>query len=719
MAIKEIRLLPPLAVARLGSSPEPLENYELRIVDTVSPRAIVPSETLLLDDEGNLSVRKSTGPVQFRDSEGLIKPVSPFFELWAQTDGSSDWVPLTKHLLAENGLQPDAVQWSAHVGNIKVYRRTNDPNDRMEAMAGPFHDHVRHPLLAGCRNFLEGESVPLGHLQYAKPDDDQPGIRIRFTPAHGKVYGSSSDVADPNVVRPVYDSTKGKWSGYREPDTPGNDYAGRRLTNPAEIFAGYDENNFHISYGYIDDECDGLIEAALTVNGAELRAFARVAAGPPTFAPDSKPVRTVADELEQVLEGPDVVASGEEIEAVRDLVRRALETVRLMNTGQLNEAGQTRGVGMARMDLLDVNRKSEPIFDPQVAESLAIRTRHERVLLTLESGSLAWFARILREYDKVGDLTDEGRRKMPGMMRNADGRHLALTRRQVNKVKAVADYIVKMGAKPAAGPSTTDGANIKPLNLSAQLEYRAQGNPPNSRPDTAISNAFPGLEMDIRNVWKRILEGIVLHESLNFVLDVERDELKPLKGMFIMKIAGVDVTAPVVGPNAHGITGPLKDSFGNPRMALEWSNALADIVQKYTGKSVACTFQSLDGKQQLDHELTVRPFFEPDSALIARDIAEPGALTQSLCAPWQNDYRECACFYWAANRPDYVNVEPRADGSSSGQNWMQKDRTATTPRVYINDDWLDDRLLSHTDLVRDWEHALRFIIANEDEPPVA
>jgi hypothetical protein len=49
---------------------------------------------------------------------------------------------------------------------------------------------------------------------------------------------------------------------------------------------------------------------------------------------------------------------------------------------------------------------------------------------------------------------------------------------------------------------------------------------------------------------------------------------------------------------------------------------------------------------------------------------------------------------------------------------MQKNRTATTPPVYINDDWLDDRLLSHTDLVRDWEHALRFIIANEDEPPV-
>jgi hypothetical protein len=66
-----------------------------------------------------------------------------------------------------------------------------------------------------------------------------------------------------------------------------------------------------------------------------------------------------------------------------------------------------------------------------------------------------------------------------------------------------------------------------------------------------------------------------------------------------------------------------------------------------------------------------------------------------------------------------VNVEPRADGTSAGHNWMQKDRTANTPKVYINDDWLDDRLYSHTDLVRNWEMVLRFIIANQDEPPIA
>lgn len=715
MAINEIRLLPPLALARLGSSPEPLENYELTTPDVVGPRVIVPAESLRLDADGNITAVRSSGPVRFRDASYLIKPVAPFFELFARVDGAPDWVPVTEELLAAHGLTIADVKWSAHVGNIKLHRRTGDPNDKIEATAGPFGDHQVHALSGECKNFLDGESVPLGHVQLARPNAEYPGLRLRFTPAHGKVYGTKTDTFDPNIVKAVYDPNKGSWKGYMEPSSPPNTFAGRSLTNPAQIFAGYDKDDNHISYGYVDDECDGYVEARIEAGGVTLSTFARVAAGPPTFAPDSKPIRTVADELEQALSGPEIPAGEDEIEAARDIVRRALETVRLMNTGQLNKGGTTRGVGMARMDILDVGRESEPIFDPSVAESLAIRARHERVLLALESGSLVWFARILREHDKVGDLTDEGRRRMPGMMRNADGRHLALTRRQVQKVRAAADAILKRSEISEQTPA--QAPKVVPLNVSAQLAFRAQGNPPNSQPDTAISNAYPGLEMDFRNVWKRLLTGIVLHESLNFVVGTEEERLSPLQGMFVLSIAGIEVTAPVVGPNAQGIVGPLPDAYGNERMALEWSNALADVVHQHQGEKVHCVFQSIDGKQRLEEDLVVRHFFESGSALIAKDLVAPGDLTQSLCAPWQNDYRECACFYWAANRPDYVNVEPRADGSSTGNNWMQKDRTATTPKVYINDDWQDTRLLSHTDLVSNWEEALRFIIGNQDEPP--
>lgn len=719
MGIKGIRIFPPLAVARLGSSPVPLENYKLEIPDAVSSRKIVPASTFLVDEAGNLTETLSEGSVSFRDGAGLIHPVAPFFEVWAQFDGSEEWIHLTKQHLADQGINADAVSWNVHVGNHKIYRRTSDPDDQIDAVTGEFSDHQRHELLGESKHFIPNEKLPLGHVQYVKPSDRHPEIRLRFTPAHGKVYGSADDPHDPYVVKPLY---VGKWRGYTEPDTPKNDYDGRRLTNPAQIYAGYDTpdpstpgGSLHVSYGYVDDECDGIVEVKLKIGESTFTAHARVAAGPPTFAPDSKPIRTVADELEQALLGPTAEAAAEEIETVKDIVRRALETVRLMNTAQMNKASvKTRGVGMARMDSMDYARKSEPIFDPEVADSLAIRTRHERVLLALESGSLAWFARVLREYEEVGNLTDEGRRKMPGMMRNADGRHLALTRRQVSKVKAMAEYIAANGAAEPA-----KRAAIKPINLTAQLTHSAKGNPPNSQPDSAISNAYPGLEMDFRNIWRKVLEGIILHESLNFVLDVERAELEALKGMLLLRVAAINVTAPVIGPNTDGIVGPLKDTtFSEARMSLEWSNALATLIHEHTDQEVDCDFESLDHKQQRTVKLKVRRFFDEGTAVISKDIAEPGALTQSLCAPWQNDYRECACFYWAANRPDFVNVEVGSNGAAAGNNWMQRDRTINTPKVYINDDWVDERLYKHTELVKDWEKLLRFIIANQDEPPI-
>jgi hypothetical protein len=274
--------------------------------------------------------------------------------------------------------------------------------------------------------------------------------------------------------------------------------------------------------------------------------------------------------------------------------------------------------------------------------------------------------------------------------------------------------------------------SIEAKNLSAQLQYRAAGNPPSTLPDTAISNAFPGLEMDFRNVWKLILVGIELHESSNFVVAVDQDappEAQELaKGYKLLRVEGVEVTAPVSGPLADGGTEivPLPDMFGDTRMPLEWSNALAEVVHKHSGKPVSCVFESLeDAKKTVELSLTVRPFFDEAEvegerirrAVIARDIAPPGALTQSLCSPWQNDYRECACFYWAATRPDYVNVEARPDGTSAGNNWMQKDRTENTPKLYMVDDWMDLNLVSYTDLFRHWEKSLRFITGGEDEPP--
>lgn len=125
-----------------------------------------------------------------------------------------------------------------------------------------------------------------------------------------------------------------------------------------------------------------------------------------------------------------------------EVLRRALETVRLMNTEVMNgntvdgrvDAAST----MSRQDAADTGRTFEPIMAPSLVDTAAVLALHQNVLTALRSGTAPWFADVLRRHDEVGDLTAKGRRKMPALMRGADGRSLALTRRQVDLVREAA-----------------------------------------------------------------------------------------------------------------------------------------------------------------------------------------------------------------------------------------------------------------------------------------
>jgi hypothetical protein len=272
---------------------------------------------------------------------------------------------------------------------------------------------------------------------------------------------------------------------------------------------------------------------------------------------------------------------------------------------------------------------------------------------------------------------------------------------------------------------------IDPKNLTAQMQYRAAGNPPSSRPDAAISNSYPGLEMDLRNIWTRLFEGIELHEGSNFVVAVDADappEVKMLAEGYLLISAGPQaITVEVTGPEVPGGPDVPLSHDGQTRTPLEWSNVLASIVRDYTGKPVDCVFQSIDGTRNVTVPLVVRSLFdaievagEPiERPVIARDLVPPGLLTQSLCAPWQYDYRYCACFYWAATRPDYVNVQPTADGTSTGNNWLERNRTPHSQRVYIVDEFTNPLLVSIPELIVGWERLLRFVVSGIDEPPIA
>jgi hypothetical protein len=747
MTIRALRILPPLAIARLGSSPETLENYNVEVVerDPLAFRRIVGANTFVIDrDSGN--IRRSYRPdsVRFKDASGRVKPVAPFLEAWADVDG--ELVPLTLKLLAAEGFKLADVQWRAHVGNHKAYRRTNDAGDKIEAETDWFGDHTPQELRGRCQNFVTGRTLPFGDVQYLRPSKEFPEIRLRFTPAKGLVYGATARDPDPQVDAIVYDSSRGGWSGYADEDqTPST-----IITNPPDIYANpQDGANRVVSLGYLDDECDGIVEVRL----GTLSAFARIGAGPPDYAPDSFPVRTVADELEQALLGPDVGPDEVSQEWTEEILRRAFETVRLQNTTVLNGNPVFNGGAANSMSRQDTGwgRAEAPIMAPAIVDQLALRALHQSVFTALSSDTAAWFGQVLRDYDQVGDLTDAGRRRMPAMMRNADSLHLALTRRQVNAVRGsgnrkatAADAAAVTFTTPTA-PSEQAAPAVKPKNQTAQagapltvramdgsfapkriaagqvdeqLAYRAAGNPPGTLPTTAISNCFPGLEFDFRNVWKRMFEGIELHESDNLVVGTD-DAHNDLRYHRLLRIhipgkaAAQEVVVNVRGPDDSGTV----TTFAS--QAMEWTNVFAYVVGA-AGTKVVCDFTKDRADQPVDPtgaatvaiELTVRRFFEPNSAVIARGILDPGQLTQSLCSPWQNDYRECACYYWAASRPDYVNVEAGPMGTSIGENWMQV--RGSGQKRYQVDDFRSAGLFTYLDIFKKWETVLRFEIEGRD-----
>src|SRR5947209_2202598 len=60
-----------------------------------------------------------------------------------------------------------------------------------------------------------------------------------------------------------------------------------------------------------------------------------------------------------------------------------------------------------------------------------------------------------------------------------------------------------------ADPKTARVNKIFPRNLTARAGYLVPGNPVVTRPEDAVANCFPGLEVDIRNLDRRFFPGLV------------------------------------------------------------------------------------------------------------------------------------------------------------------------------------------------------------------
>ena len=802
MPITRIAILPPLAFARFGSHPEPVDSYTLETPkgedDPLGYRRIIPEPTFQISADGEITGEKTPKTITFKEN-GKVRPVAPFFELWAEFDNGR-FVHLEQNML-ENA----KLEWCVEVENRKVFRRTYNKDDIVKTEVEWFSDHAPHKLKGKCKNFIAGASIDFGEVRYIKPNNDYPHIRLRFKPAAGRIYGpvqSADDHLDEEFLEKrerVYKfpgqnakpKSKAKswvlWEHERQKEKE-HDID----TVPPDLFAiippapPWLKQEKAKSRGYFDDACDGFVRAKLTITGKPLLAKARIGVAPPHYAPDTLFVRNLLDDLEQAREGVEI--EGDSRERALEIVRRAFEAVRFMNVAVMN-GNPFRGRDGIDLDTMPAEeafgnqRPLRPVFSPPAADTRAIMALHQRVFAAVTSGSAAWFAKLLRQPEEVADLTDNGRRKMPALMCGADSNYLALTRRQIKAIEKIGPPKMVPPASKDVPPSSSEASpaskddslqgskqepgsplkqeppppppplqtidedklvQLRPVNKSAELLYKAKGNPISSHPITAIGNCCPGLEFDFRAVWRRLFVGITLVEHDNLVVDAD-PPFQLLLGRRLLKIGDYEVVAEIKGPKTSDPTDSIVvTTEDNPHgvICMEWSNSLARVLNPHkAGDKVTCIFsderwgprtalrKSPEGDpdetddseetenreyqvKTIERQLEIRNFFE-DGSVISEKLAEAGELTQGLCSPWQNDFRECSCYYWASSRPDYVNVTIGPDGTSRGDNWLQKKRTGD----YLPDDYQDSRLIVYDDLFKEWERILKFQVGGRDYKP--
>jgi hypothetical protein len=248
-------------------------------------------------------------------------------------------------------------------------------------------------------------------------------------------------------------------------------------------------------------------------------------------------------------------------------------------------------------------------------------------------------------------------------------------------------------------------AKFFPRNLTARADYLVRGNPMNTRPESGVDNCYPGLEFDQRNLDKAFFPGLVFEFHRDDGAILHRIVSGSLAGQMGLSDADLPLYLwAMMGRTAHDQSEqdpPAFFFFGLNGLEV-WRRVhdllpgrIAILIGPAPGFSAlpatAAVIRDMDrlrdsgesiiqrdegGRIQVAIFVSERARYVDESGVIDLDAYEPGELTRSLCAPWQYDFRDCGCFYWAASKPDLVTS---ADGQYSYLNFQRKDRTSSPP----------------------------------------
>ena len=365
--IQAIFIDPSIAIARLGGSSAPQDAY--RWVEAVNPRSdgntvIAPWWTLEVLSDGTVDPRMPVS-VRLRDGD-QIRPVAPFFEVWALTGepGSprSQWSeePLTAKLLRRSGADEAALVIAIDAQNRKAARRMVNADlafGTFPPLTVRGDDHAVHALLASSPPGVAapmippGRSIPLGSIQVLRSRQQPKGrgvtwedavdvevIRFRFTPARGDFYGPPQAAVESERHGIAVD----KANAFLNPGAGWFDQRAKPTMQPIDTYdmlvPESSQNTNPPSLGVVDDTCEAQVTATLTLPGQEGTPFvarATIFVGPPDFAPDRRPFLSLADELQD--RGDDAaqrnaaLSKAQREEWVQDLFERIYETVSLFN----------------------------------------------------------------------------------------------------------------------------------------------------------------------------------------------------------------------------------------------------------------------------------------------------------------------------------------------------------------------------------------------------
>lgn len=285
-------------------------------------------------------------------------------------------------------------------------------------------------------------------------------------------------------------------------------------------------------------------------------------------------------------------------------------------------------------------------------------------------------------------------------------------------------------------PENPRAPKLFPRNLTARANRIVLGNPASSRPESGVDNCYPGLEFDKRTLDQCFFPGLRFeyHSQEGAVL-IAADERQPQvqallndaenedRAVFLWALhcgsakerGAVHIFQGQQGIHVWRTINALPPGLLTIVLGLgpppHW--APQDIRRLIELDLGADARPSTPGGERFVVTRAERSAYLDQHGVIDPDDYPPGDLTKTLCAPWMYDFRDCFCYYWAANKPDLVTdgANPAQESSFLRNNRSGAPETADVsrwdPRV--------DRELTKEDMVHGSWNDLPVVLDNREQ----